>query len=342
MTGCADETLGLPDLTRDALLKTLDEPGGGPDGVRAIREITRRRLPQARAVLQKLVATTDAVSPAKAAAIRALGAQADPEAEAFLVERLARASPAETGQIARALARTGTQRALEGLAEVRVEPGTTAGRAVATARRFIAFRNGQRGEEIDVEALPKPLPQLRDGVQKIEQRIIPAEALEREAKEIRAAVPELDLASDTALELTCKGGVQWLVPHAKLADPETIAQARERPGVAFALLSRDPCVSGLFFDSYVLSQPERDGSIGLYVTRLSGDIKLAGRADPSDRGVGFRLDALNIRRNPGAITIAGRLGRSGQLELSEAISAAARAEAQVARRRAASAVEAPI
>ena len=333
MTGCADETLGLPEITRDALLKTLAEPDGGPDGVRAVREITRRRLPQTRAVLEDLVAKSQSLTPAKAAAIRALGARQDPEAEAFLVGRLPDASPLETGQIARALARTGTQRALEALTEVRVEPDSTPGRAIATARRFIAFRNGQRGEEIDLQALPKPLRQPRDGVEEIKQRVVPAEIVKREASALKDAVPELDLATDSALELVCKGGTQWLVPHARLADPEAITSAQRRPGVAFALLSRDRCIGGLFFDSYVLSQPERDGAIGLYVTRLSGDIKLAGRADPSEKGVAFRLGALNIRRNPGAISIAGVLDRLGRLELSEALSATGRSEEQVAPRR---------
>lgn len=342
MTGSADEGLGLPELTRDALLRTLAEPDGGLDGVRAVREITRRRLPEARAALQEVVTRASALTPVKAAAIRALGARPDPEAEAFLVSRIPDASPMETRQIARALARTGTRTALEALSGMRLEPESAADHAVTTARRFIAFRNGLRGEEIDQRRLPAPLAQMKGNVQKIEQRVVPAETLDREAKDIRAVVPELDLATDTALELICKGGVQWLIPHARIADPETIQDARKRPGVAFVLLSRDRCVGGLFFDSYVLSQPERDGGIGLYVMRLSGDIKLAGRADPSERGVAFQLRALNIRRNPGAISIAGQLDRSGRLDLSEALSTTGRSEGQVAPRRPTAAAEAPL
>jgi hypothetical protein len=233
-------------------------------------------------------------------------------------------------------------RALEALTGLRLDPDSAPARAVATARRFIAFRTGQRGEEIDLATLPRPLSQPREGAQEIEQRAVPEEDLKREARALRAVVPELELAPDAALELTCKGGVQWLVPRAGLSDPAEIEDARKRPGVAFVLLARDRCVGGLFFDSYVLSQPEPGGGIGLYVTRLSGDIKLAGRAEPSDRGVRFSLGALNIRRNPGAISIGGQLDRTGRLTLSEALSASGRSEEQIAPLRPRAAEAAPI
>ena len=342
MTGCGDETLGLPEVTRAALVSRLALPNGGPDGVRAVREITRRALPETRGVLERLVTETPNLTPAKAAAIRALGARPDPEAEAFLVSRLPAASPAEVGQIARALARTGSTAALAPLSSVTVPEGSRAAGAVLAARRFIAFRAGQTGAEIERSRLPDPLPLAPAKARRIEQRVLSTETLADAAPAIRAAVPEIALDTDTALELTCKGATLWLVPVARLADPETVARAGREPGIAFVLLTRDRCIGGVFFDSYVLSQPEEDGVIGLYVARLSGEITLAGRADASDDGVTFRLDALNIRRNPGAVTIAGRLTASGALDLSEAVSGIGRAVGQVPPRRPARAAEEPI
>lgn len=341
MVGISDEALGLPELSRDQLLRRLTEPDGSPDALRAVREIVRRGLPEGRAALQEVVAKEPGLPPTKVAAIRALGAMFDPEAEEFLLSRVGEATAAETGQIARALARSGSEKTLEVLSGVRLEPETSAARVVINARRFIAFRSGRRGEEIDASSLPRGLPLERGAAQEIKHRGLDAQEIEASAKTLRSLVPELDLSTETALELVCKGAVQWLVPQKWVADPGQVEDAVRRPGVAFVLLSRDRCVDGLFFDSYVLSQPERDGSVGLYVTRLAGDITHAGRAAPSDRGFDFRFEALNIRRNPGGLALTGQLDRRGRFELSEAFSGIARAEGQVKPRQPRSVAEPP-
>jgi hypothetical protein len=295
-----------------------------PYRTRAMEALTTARAPDSHRLLEQVLRAGDEDPGVRAAAAAQLARLGDAEAERALLDALPDATePTVQVEIAAALAKSGSPRALDALGRLAESAAELVRQQAAFACSVIAYRERQPGFELPVAA-PEEI------VQPDADQAIPITAGRPPALEVANAIATLAgetygvrVTGDLSFFIRC-GPEQMMLALDQEAATNLGDVAATRPLLLGLLARRAPVDGSYAVQGLLLSWPEKGSRFNVALHRPAGDQLLFGGAERRGELVQF---ALNTVRQPGAVpaTVRGSFERS-KFELVDSLSAQTRLE----------------
>lgn len=313
-----------PEASDDQLMATALRGRDTPERTAALKALLRRRSPQVRPILGKIV--TDSASPPelRTTAAAALGREAGAENEQALRAALAGPDASVVATAAESLGRIGGRASLETLANAAAKAPPGAARSLAFARTLISYRLGVGTDRLAEPPATTIVELDRDRSETLPVESVGAEAFRAARPSLERELPAIAVTDKASVRLVCGHERLWVVLGDGMVQGDAGgALATDR--VAAVVLKESSCPDGWYVREYILAHPTADGA-ALFGVRPSGRVVHFGVAKGEKSAASFRLRAVDAPGVP-AVELAGDLlGEEGSLVVREALAGPSRGE----------------
>lgn len=194
----------------------------------ALKELLRRRSPQVRSILGRIVADSAAPAELRTTAAVALGREATPDNEDALNRALASQDPSVVAAAADGLARIGGRAAYDAL-KSRAEPRPGPNRGLGFARTLISYRLGLGAERLAEPPTASLLDLDRGKAASLELREVGPKDFAAARPWLQRELPAIPVAEKASVRFTCGNENLWLVLGEGM-DSLRLSGHEERPG----------------------------------------------------------------------------------------------------------------
>lgn len=290
--GSGSDVEGIPGSpTNTTLQRRVRESEDPEEAGAALRSLLRRRTRPPTGLLTELVTARSRPVELRTMAAVELGKHTGPEVQDALVEAVSDRDHAVVRRAAEALGRIGDEDAHAKLRRLRPRDPSVK-ESVDFARTLLSYRLGLDGDLLDAPR-PEEVPTRRRGAQ-MDVDIDRADdaVVERAFEDARRAVPGIELGRPGALSMRCDGDDFVAAFTEQVTAAESLQWLGDRSAVLMTVLRRPAVLDEYGVHMYVLTHPDDDGRLRLFVTRSTGVVVLTGAVRLDERRATITLESL--------------------------------------------------
>ena len=269
MSGRSDVEAGPRQVKDEELVATTGRNINVNERTAALKELLRRRSPQVRPMLGRIVTDSEAPTELRTTAALALGREATPANEDALNRALASQDPSVVAAAAGSLGRIGGRAAYDAL-KATAEPRPGPARGLAFARTLISYRLGLGAERLAEPSTGSFLELDRARAASLELREVGPKDFAAARPWLQRELPAISVAEKGSVRFTCGNEHLWLVLAEGMAAGDSSVAKRDR--IAAVVLKESACPDGWFVHEYILTHPRTGKGAALFGLRSTGKL----------------------------------------------------------------------